>query len=252
MIDHLSPTQISMFLRCPKQWEYRYVKGIKIPPSGAMVLGSAYHEGLAERFKYVIRRREQPAPSLVIDAFDTAFERIRSEHLVKDEEENLPFDDIQWEQDPDYLKDMGIELVQAYDKGVAPYVAPVTVEEREVIIVGDVPIHLITDLTTKTKTIDHKVKGRRFSEDDLRQSLQGTIYYMATMKPLEFHVALKTKTPTIIIQPTSRSKDDESFCARQIRKVWQATQTGIFPPNDQGWHCNEKWCGYWNLCKGGR
>lgn len=249
MIDHLSPTQISMFLRCPKQWEFRYVKGIKIPPSGAMVLGSAYHEGLAERFRYVIANDEQPLSFVAIDAFDTAFERIRGEHLVKDEEENLPFDDIQWEQDPGELKDIGVELLQAYEKTLASNIHPVSVEQKEIMPVGDVPIHLITDLTTKTKTIDHKVKKRQFSEDDLRQSLQGTIYYMATGKPLEFHVALKTKVPTILIQRTSRNVADESFCYKQIRRIWQVIQAGIFPPNDQGWHCNEKWCGYWHLCK---
>ena len=252
MIDHLSPTQIGMFLRCPKQWEYRYVKGLKIPPSGAMVLGSAYHEGLAERFRYVMANNEQPDASLAIDTFDTAFERIKSEHSVEEEEEAFLFDEIQWEEEPGQLKDIGVKLLTVYEREIAPNIEPVSVEERETMLAGYIPVRLITDLTTQDKTIDHKVKGRRFSEDDLRQSLQGTIYYIATLKPLEFHVALKTKIPTIAVQETSRDVIDEVFCMKQIKAIWQAIQSGIFPPNDQGWHCNERWCGYWNLCKGGR
>ena len=252
MIDHLSPTQISMFLRCPKQYEYRYLKGLKIPPSGAMVLGSAYHEGLAERFKSVIAYKEQPSPLLALDTFDAAFERIKAEHIVSDEDEALPFDDIQWEQEPGQLKDVGIKLLQVYEKNIAPSIKPESVEAKEIMLVGDIPIHLITDLTTETNVIDHKVKGRRFSEDDLRQNLQGTIYYLATGMPLDFHVALKTKVPTSEIQPTTRSEGDQKFCLLQIEAVWKAIHTGIFPPNDQGWHCNEKWCGYWRLCKEGK
>ena len=251
MIDHLSPTQISMFLRCPKQWEFRYVKGIKIPPSGAMVLGSAYHEGLAERFKYVMANDEQPGPLLAIDTFDAAFERIKSEHSVEEEEEALLFDEIQWEQDPGELKDMGITLLHIYEEHIAHGIQPISVEEKEIMTIGDIPVHIVTDLTTKDKTVDHKVKKRAFSDNDLRQSLQGTIYPMITEKPLEFHVA-KTSVPTILVQQATRNENDERFCVRQITTIWLAIQTGIFPPNDQGWHCNEKWCGYWNLCKGGR
>lgn len=252
MIDHLSPTQAGMYLKCAKQYEYRYVKGLKIPPSGAMILGSAYHEGLAWRFRYVIENDEQPTPSFAIDTFDMAFERIKKEHLIVDDEEALPFDEIQWEQDPGQLKDIGVRLLERYEEELAPRIVPITVEQKEIMLIGDVPIHLITDLTTETKTIDHKVKGRRFSEDDLRQSLQGKIYPMATGKPLDFHVALKTKVPAIVVQEAPWNEAEERFCVKQITAIWQAIHAGIFPPNDQGWHCNEKWCGYWKLCKGGR
>ena len=250
MIDHLSPTQISMFLRCPKQWAYRYVEGLKIPPSGAMVLGSAYHEGLAERFNYVLDRKEQPELQLALDAFSESFERIKSEHLVFEDEEVLPFDEIKWETDPGELKDIGVKLLTAYEKSIAPKITPLTVEEKDIFICEGVPIHIVTDLVTERKVIDHKVKARRFSEDDLRQNIQATAYYMAKQKPLEFHVALKTRQPAIEIQQTHRDGQETVFFAELVTKVWQSIQSGIFPPNPIGWHCNEKWCGYWHLCKG--
>lgn len=254
-IDHLSPSQISMFLRCPKQWEYRYIRGLKIPPSGAMVLGSAYHEGLAERFRYVINNDEQPASLLAIDAFDTAFERIKAEHLVTEEDEALPFDEIVWDENPGELKDTGVKLLTLYETKIAPMITPIAVEEKarfDVSVTGlfYVPVHVITDLVTPEKIIDHKVKSRRFSEEDLKQDIQATAYWIAKKKPLDFHVALKTKQPSIEVQSTYREDKERHFFAELVTKIWQLIQGGIFPPNPVGWHCNEKWCGYWGLCKG--
>jgi len=249
MIDHLSPSQISMFLRCPKQWEFRYVKGIKIPPSGAMVLGSAYHEGLAERFKYVLAHEEQPELEYALDMFDLSFERIKAEHIALEDEESLPFDEIEWETKPGELKDMGVKLLTAYEKGIAPHILPTSVEDKETLNIDGIPLVTITDLTTPDRIIDHKVKGRRFSEDDLRQDIQATGYWVTKGKPLDFHVALKTRKPAIEIQRTSRTDDDAQNFYELVTKVWQAIQTGVFYPSPVGWHCNEKWCGYWNLCR---
>jgi len=40
----LSYTQLNMFLRCPRQYEYRYIHGLKVPPSGAMVQSRVWHQ----------------------------------------------------------------------------------------------------------------------------------------------------------------------------------------------------------------
>lgn len=256
MIEHLSPSQIGMFLRCGKQYWYRYIKGIIIPPNGVMVLGSAYHEGVADWYNYVLIHECQPDPQLALDTFDTAFERIKTSHSIREEDEDFGFDKIEWEEDAGVLKDTGIILLKDYEQSIAPKTVPVTVEQKEILMIPSVegksiPIHLITDLTTPTKTVDHKVKKRKFSENELAQSLQGTIYPMATGKPLEFHVAKKTSPPIVEIQPTQRSKADEIWFLTQAAKVWQAIHAGIFIPNNQGWWCSPDWCGYWKLCQGG-
>lgn len=254
MIDHLSPSQINMILRCPKQWEFRYVKGLKMPPSGAMVLGSAYHEGVAEGFRYMMFEGENATYpchlELALDAYDTAFERIRSEHIVREDDDEIPFDEILWDDDPGKLKDMGVRLLTYYERHTAPTITPIAVEQKDIMIVGDVPIYMVIDLETKDKIADHKIKGRRFSEDDLRQDIQATAYWMARDKQLEFHVGLKTNTPQIIVQPANRTEQDATFFANElVPMVWKQINSGIFPPNPIGWHCSEKWCGYWKLCK---
>lgn len=249
-MDHLSPTQISCFLRCPKQWEFRYLKGLKIPPSGAMVLGSSYHEGLAAGFQYILKTQEQPPQDLLFDTFDTSFERIKLEHLVKDEDDDLEFDEILWDEEPDKLKDTGIELLEAYRERIMPAITPVTVEDRIEIQIDGVNMVMITDLVTARNVIDHKVKSRRFPEDELKRDVQATAYSMSLAKPFEFHVALKNNNPEVIIQKAERTERDKAFFIEQVTKVWKAIQAGIFFPNTQGWWCSERWCGYYQICRG--
>ena len=114
-----------------------------------------------------------------------------------------------------------------------------------------IPLHIIIDLEQEKRIADHKVKSRVFSPDDLAQDIQATAYWMDTGKPMDFHIALKTKQPRIEIQSTTRESWHATWFCDQVLSIWKAIKTGIFPPKDQGWHCSERWCGYWNLCKGG-
>jgi hypothetical protein len=109
---------------------------------------------------------------------------------------------------------------------------------------------LIPDLITDTKIIDHKVKAKRFSQDELNQDIQATCYFMKHKKPFEFHLALRQMKPAIEIQQAGRNGSDTEFFTELVDKVWKAIWAGIFPPNPIGWHCGPRWCGYWNLCKG--
>ena len=37
---HLSVTQLKMYLRCPLQYKYRYIDGLKIPPTSSLTWAS--------------------------------------------------------------------------------------------------------------------------------------------------------------------------------------------------------------------
>lgn len=47
---YLSPTSINTYLRCPRKYYYRYIKGMKEKPSIYLVRGIAVHEALARFF----------------------------------------------------------------------------------------------------------------------------------------------------------------------------------------------------------
>lgn len=258
MIEHLSPSQIGQYLKCGRQYEFRYIKGLKIPPAGVMVLGSAYHDGLAARFNYQKTYESFPDPELAITTFADTFERITRDRMLEEEDgEGYEFDEVAWEEEAGVLKDTGVGLLRAYQATVAPHITPVLVEEPATIILRpdqgtEIPVKIVIDLTTDAdKTVDHKVKKKAFSELELSQSLQATIYPMCTGSPLEFHVAKKTKVPEVVIQATHRVYTDQLWFIDQAAKVWKAIHAGIFVPNNTGWWCSPEWCGYYSRCQGG-
>ncbi len=48
--NHISATQLNMYLRCPAQYKFRYVDGIILPPKSALTKGKAVHRG--QEFNY--------------------------------------------------------------------------------------------------------------------------------------------------------------------------------------------------------
>lgn len=88
--DHLSVTQVRMYLRCPARYYYHYVQGIKLPPSGSMLLGRAVHSGLEHYLKVKLNSGDSIPPNEVLDAYDTVFEREKADAVhVKDKRPTL-------------------------------------------------------------------------------------------------------------------------------------------------------------------
>lgn len=252
MVDHLSASSVKSWLRCGKAWEYRYVKGLKIPPSGVMIAGSAYHEALADYFNAKLDGVDEMTVNDVADAYDTAFERLVSDQKAVDEDEGDAEGTVDWGgQDRGKLKDSGIELVKLYRASIALKIVPVSVELSEIIQVADKPFMVIRDLVTETKIIDHKLKAKRFYPADLANDIQPTAYLYGKPEHLfEYHVALKQVNPSIECQSTIRTKSDFSLFEQIVQNVWKAVESGIFPPRpDNNWACSPTWCGYWGLCR---
>lgn len=240
-----------MFLRCPAQYEFRYMKGIKIPPVGAIIQGKAYHEAIGIDLLYKKTQGNLLAESQVADAFSTSFDIQLRLKVSNDEEDKWEFDDIDWrDDDPGKVKDQGIILARLYHNKIAQSIEPLEVEERKQTDIAGIPFVFIADVVEEKRIIDHKVKGRRFSEDELKKDLQATAYSLIYNRPLEFHQALKLKQPVIDIAQTSRTDSDYQFFKDLVLRVKQAIDTGIFYPNPTGWACSEQWCGYYKLCRG--
>ena len=59
---HLSASAIGTLLKCPKQYEFRYVKGIIIPPGKALATGSIFHKTLEMYYEDAMASRERLTP----------------------------------------------------------------------------------------------------------------------------------------------------------------------------------------------
>ena len=51
---YLSVSQVNMYLRCPLQYMFRYIEGLKLPPKSAMTLGKSIHFGIEGNYRQKI------------------------------------------------------------------------------------------------------------------------------------------------------------------------------------------------------
>ncbi len=86
---HISNSQIDTYLRCGRQWAYRYILNLKSPPSGSLTTGSSAHESLALNFE----QKKETGNDLAFSDIEGKFEAEMKER--KDEtvwEDDLSFD----------------------------------------------------------------------------------------------------------------------------------------------------------------
>ncbi len=255
MLEHLSVSKINMLRRCMKQYEFRYLKNIVIPPPGAVIAGKSYHEALAATFNHQVITGEQLPINDVVDVFDTAWNQQVTSHTSTDEDEPFVFNEIDWKDDPGKIKDTAIILTRGYCQSMAPKVKPVTVEEKKLVNVAvndkEIPVMMVLDVTTDLAIIDHKLKKKRFSVDDLANDLQPTAYLLQDpTKVFHYHLALDQKIPIVEDVMVTRDQKDFNFFTDSLPTYWQLIEAGNFPPTGNGWACSETWCGYWKFCKG--
>lgn len=237
MSDHLSATQISMYLRCPRQYEFRYIHGIKRPGSGALLLGSSYHAALEENFEQKIESHIDMATEDVLDVYRYTFnkKKTKEEYVLEEPEHELI--------------DTGVALVADYQMKIAPVIQPIQVENKFSIDIDGREVIGVVDLETDDRLIEHKTANKSWSEGKPHQEVQATIYSMVVDKPIEYHIAVKTQKPKIQILSTSRTDQQREWVKELIKGIDKGIQSGVFYPNPTGNLCSPKWCGYWDLCK---
>jgi len=244
ILDHVSHSQLNQWLRCPRQWEFRYVKGLKMPPSGALIEGGCYHKALELNFRQKIASFEDLPVDECLDAFSDEWER----RLVEEEF-------IEWEnRTPGFHKDEGISLVTEYMASTSFTVQPAKVEEAIVTEVAGVKFVCVPDIEDVKKiVIDHKTAARAYRQEDVDKDLQASAEAFALDRPIMFqnHIAVKTKVPKIQVIKSFRIRTDIDWWAKLAAQVVAHMKTGIAPPNPNGWHCSPRFCGFYGVCRSG-
>jgi putative RecB family exonuclease len=245
MKNHISVTQIKMFLRCPLQYKFRYIDGIKMPPAGAMVLGRSVHKGIEENYKQKKDSKIDLPLNKVLEIFSDSFDRAQKE------------EEINWEEDtPAQIKDTGIELLKVYQKDIAYKIQPVLVEEGFELEFENVAYTLkgYLDLIDQDKIIrETKTSKRSYALDAALTDIQLTAYNLAYKcitgedpKSLCFDVAVKNKHPKIqTIEAPKRTDKELARFLKIMGYVSKAIETGLFYPNES-YMC--KVCGYRDRC----
>lgn len=250
MIDHLSYSSMSAYMRCPKQFYYSRVEQPPWPiyTSHYLFLGSTVHKILDDYFKARIAGHPMSIAETV-----AAFEQDFDDRTMLHESST----GVDWKnQDEAYIKDLGSLLLGNYLRSPAAVrLIPVQTEFTFNRVLGGIPITGRVDLIDSLgRIVDFKVTKKAKSQRAADKDLQPTFYAAGFGGPIEFnyHFILKQLNTEVVVVKTQRTQSDIDYLANELMPgVWNGIQQGLFPPCDPGnWLCDPRYCDYWHICKG--
>jgi putative RecB family exonuclease len=243
--NHISVSQIKMFLRCPLQYKFRYIDGLKISPTSSLTLGKSIHSALESNYSQKITSKQDLPGEKILDLFSDRWEKEAVETLFSEDEK------------AGMVKDDGVKMVRAYHDQISPTIQPRLVEHEFNLSFENVDYTLkgIIDLVdVEGRIIDHKTAKRSMAPDDVAADIQLTCYALAYRslfgapeKELRFDVMVRTKVPKLQQIPTTRTQEDIQRFLKIVGFVSKAIQSGIFYPCGNRQVCS--WCGYYGLCE---
>lgn len=247
MIKHLSYSSISNYLQCQRHWKHRYIDQLESEKSDALLFGSAWHKMI----------------NLVSgnDSF-RGFETWEKALIETLEDSNLGTNDLS----QDFLK-LGVKMstsipivnhIQGLNIIQSELKFEMTIPQCEVPIIG-----YIDAILANGTVVDFKTSKTRWNQDKVDNDLQATFYVaglhsLGLIKaddfpvPFEYHIFLKQKKPDVQVLRTHRTAADCMALFNIIGDVWESMKNDTFLPSGVGsWKCSEKYCEFWNVCKGG-
>jgi len=251
--DHISVTQVEMYLRCARQYEFRYPEGIKVAPAIAMAEGGNYHDVLAEN-------NTEKAKS----GTDLSLKWLMGVFLARLDGRTKEVED--WEGETvDSLMTRAEPLLGAYLAGPGMRIWPVKggVERELKFKINGIPFLGYVDVETgeagpgtaiKKAVIDYKVTGRAKGQSDVDSSLQLSAYAMGTKKKhVGFCSLIKSKAARTDMKLSTRTKRDLVWFGKVVEAVATLISAGSFAPCDPtSWCCDPRYCGYYSMCRGAK
>lgn len=251
--NHISFSQARMWLRCPRQHFYRYAMGLRLPPSGAMVVGTSAHKGIEHHMTVKAREQQDPPWDEVADVYSQTF--------------NAEAPDALWDgEDPGDAKDRGYKALELFHRDQAPQITPAGVEfvERKLTVPLDADglrVDMVLDLIdAQSNLLDFKTSGRKPNEVSVDTVAQLRLYQHGAnlqgipVTGLRAVYLITAKSPTTESFAVDKGSPSEvAGLVRMLRDVRRAMEQAyaeeLFLPALLGsWWCQETTCGYWRRC----
>jgi len=253
-IGHLSQSSINMFLRCPAQFMFRYIQGLKVPPSANLSLGKAVDGSLNFNYKWKMGNNTDKPLDEVLDFYSTEFDGLKEET------------EFQKDEDPAEIKDSGVRVIEEYQNSTAPTIQPIACQKEVGFQLSSVPIPTVgyIDLIDDRNTvIDNKVKSKSPTRDkntgyylpSENEKLQMTIYENGLLKEgfvpssLRIDSMITTKVPKVVPSFVWTTANDLKYVENLVQMIKRAVEAEIFIPNRHGVMCTRRHCGFWHFCE---
>ena len=272
---YLSASAINSFIRCPMQYKFRYIDEIILPPNAALLGGSAVHAGNEGYFQDILDGcSSRMTPAMVSELAQVSLEEIAVDQGVE----------LQGRVKDTLMSEVSI-AASSYIEHIGQYITPIAVEE-EIRYTSRCGVELLgyIDLTREPTeeevlikdavVVDYKFTGKKMNLSQVENSLQFHVYAMSTeIMDIEVHNLVRStaeskrlpnaaatlgepvddRASNLRILRHTYTGEEFDHIENMVESVATAISAGIFVPCDMGaWNCNDKWCGYWHLCRGRR
>ena len=250
----LTYSSVSLWQTCQRMFEYRYIDGLVKPKVNCeLIVGKSYHEGVGAAIMYKAIHGVPLSLKDTLDAYDTAWNKIKQKETTSKHEDIGVFADIDWNDRAEGTwKDDGAALVKLYYANVLPKISPLEVEANVNTTVEGIYVSGRIDLVLKNLILaDHKFASKTMNQQNVDKHLQPGFYAAIKNTPVdfEFHMALNTQYPSTKIIKTRRTWQDIAWVKCMIVGVWKHVKSGIFVPNPTGYACSPRFCGFKDICR---
>ncbi len=258
---HTSVSQLKLWLRCPRQFELKYVRGITaafVPVS--LAFGSAVHVALAAHYSELRTTGVPLRRDLLLDVFRDAWEKFTDGDIPLQQDEDAD--------DPTDRVDQGVSVLDAFAAEAArarrftveavelPFTVPLhdpdSGESLEEALTGVLDLVIRERSRRRRTVVEHKTAARRWSEEQIHHDLQLSAYKLAARAAgmgevaLRLQVLTKTKTPAFQVAEVTRDRDAEADLVRTAVGVLRAIDAGVSFPV-RSWACRS--CPFAHACR---
>ena len=256
--EHISVSSLNTYLRCPRQYEYRYIQHRPAEHrSSALAFGSAVHEALAFFYSFIRSKESEPTSEEVTQAFRDAWkdQLERDVPVLFSEKESR-----------ESLTDLGVKMMEIFLEEAPRPPAVIDVEMPWGIEIhdhetGEVLPRLVGIYDAVFRNPDgsyiiaeHKTGARKWPADKLTFDPQITCYTLAARQlglgnaRVTIQLLTKTKKPGLEIYNPTRTDADRDDFIEMAAGVMKAVNAGAFFVC-RDWHCRT--CEFASRCVAG-
>lgn len=241
-----SHSQYSLYRKCGRAYEFRYVKKEVTPAAGAMRRGVLIHAGVEHALRHRMTHGTLPP-------VDSSIAAAKQEHDAYDGE-------VDWGSEPEgQVLDRAAQALRVYYKQGLQTVNPIAVEAPLLFKVGSVPVVGFIDFIDHPVgeplpwVVDLKTSSKKWSSAMVALNTQLTLYAIGTQTPNVRidNIVLKESGIDFQREENTRTRHQLKVLEEDIQEVASDIKRGRFPmaPIDS-WACSASWCAYWAKCRG--
>lgn len=255
---HISKSQLTTYLICPRKFWFQYVRGHPwefVPAS--LAFGRAVHETAAEFYRFFAEHFRKPE-------FDWLLDRFRRFWLKE-----LDGDDVRFfgRESLERLTERGEAMLDVFYTETrprrvraveTPFTVPLTddPEGASVKLVGILDL-LEEDDEGDVIVSELKTSSKRYSDLQGEHQLDGLVYSYAVNQLglasstngellVRYDVLVKTKKPAFQQVYVTKNSNDFTRFTRWVSEILHAIDSGVFYPN-YGWQCQQ--CPFQKACR---